>query len=125
MKKHSKYLLVYLSVIVIFQFAISNTLTGQSREPISIEADSLVGASFTPSGHVRDWAGNVKISQKDVIIFCELARNFLEQNLAELTGNVRLLQENMVLNAPYIHYDGNTRIAKAPKGVEIVDDLWK
>ncbi len=90
-------------------------------QPIElVNADSLLGANI-PGQRIRNFYGNVHLKQGNVDVFSDKAIQFLDFNEADLIGNVRIHQDNLLLTAPKVHYKGNSRIAYAKQGVIIND----
>ncbi len=90
-------------------------------KPIELKyADSLVGNKLE-EGTIRMFEGHVRFVQGNVHVISDKATQFLDENRAELTGNVVVTQEDMILKAPRINWNGNTNLAYAYEGV-IIDD---
>lgn len=111
-----------LSVLVIYVF--SNILegqTGQRNQPIVLQyADSLVGTRGEGTD-IRDFEGNVVLIQGNVTVYADRASQYINLNKVELTGNVRVNQNELDLFTQRGVYDGRTRIAGSNSGVKITD----
>ncbi len=68
---------------------------------------------------VREVIGNVEFQQGDVIVTCDKAVQYLDENRVEARGNVRVVQDTVTLLAPHGFYDGNTRTAYGDGGVTL------
>src|SRR5438477_12620870 len=94
----------------------------QTGEPINIiNADEL---QYTEEGGVkiRKLTGNVQLKQNDVILFCDQANYFLEQNAVDATGNVHIKQSDTInVYGNFLHYDGNTKKANMKGKVKLTD----
>src|SRR3989339_253161 len=107
--------IVMLPTILICQEA------GKQEAPIVLRnADSMFGYP-TANGSVREFNGNVVLTQGNVTVRSDKAIHYMDLNIADLTGNVIITQSDMVLKAPHINYNGNTRIAVSDGGVELKD----
>ncbi len=113
-----KYILIFSSLSIIYILA--NTLQDTNNNIILDYADSLVGTTINESSY-REFYGNVKLRHRDVVVKCNYAKQYIEQNLADLQGNVRITQNTMLLQSPKIHYNGNSGFAYAYDSVKITD----
>ncbi|HPI19045.1 MAG TPA: OstA-like protein, partial [Candidatus Kapabacteria bacterium] len=96
-------------------------LTLSVQQPIElIYADELSG-SATPGVEYRKVSGKVHFEQGNVVIKCDIANHFMAENKVELFGNVVITQEDLVLKANSIYYDGNTGIAVSNEKITITD----
>ena len=96
-------------------------ITVKQDEPIKLlNADSLHGFQ-NESGNVREFIGNVRLAQVDVLVRSDRALQYLDLNVADLFGNVVITQQDLTLKAPHINYNGNTKLAVADGGVELKD----
>jgi len=96
-------------------------LTFSVQQPIElIYADELSG-SATPGVEYRKVSGKVHFEQGNVVIKCDIANHFMAENKVELFGNVVITQEDLILKANSIYYDGNTGIAVSNEKITITD----
>jgi len=96
-------------------------LTFSVQQPIElIYADELSG-SATTGVEYRKVSGKVHFEQGNVVIKCDIANHFMAENKVELFGNVVITQEDLVLKANSIYYDGNTGIAVSNEKITITD----
>src|SRR6266446_3774458 len=83
----------------------------QQGQPINlINADEL---EYSELGGIklRKLTGHVQLQQNDVTLFCDQANQYLEQNLIDATGNVRIRQSDTInIYGNSLHYDGNTKL---------------
>jgi lipopolysaccharide assembly outer membrane protein LptD (OstA) len=109
-------LLVFLSLPVNTQEE-----TRTKRSPIILEyADTLAGMG-SEGQRIRDWKGNVRFRQNDVLVESDLARQYLDANKLDLIGNVKITQDSLVMTAPKVFYNGNSKIADATDSVMIIN----
>lgn len=60
---------------------------------------------------------SVRIMTPDALIWSDSAYYYLNDKRAELFGNVRVRQESLDIEAPYLVYRSGTRLVEADKGV--------
>lgn len=85
------------------------------------KADSLVGTRGL-TGNIRSFEGHVQFSQGNVFVTSDKAIQYLDENRAELVGNVVVTQEDMVLKSPKIDWEGNSGLVYAVQGVVVKDN---
>lgn len=107
-------LIIFITIISILPL----NITAQTK--LRYQAEQLVG-SENEEGKIRDYTGNVIILQDDIRITCEYARQFIENNNALLRKNVNVYQGDMTMTSQEMTYDGNNKIAKSKKTIEITD----
>jgi lipopolysaccharide export system protein LptA len=122
-KKNKKYIValnfIIYSIILFFTFQI-NSLS-QNRQPILLKnADSLVGITLENS-QVRNFIGNVIFEQGNIILTCDTAIQYIDQNRVQLIGRVNIKQDLTLIKSNRINYTGNNKIANAEDYVEIQD----
>ena len=87
-----------------------NSPKTSNSEPMVLRyADSLVGTKDDDKGLVREFSGNVSMSQGAINVFCDRAFQYITTNSAELIGNVLITQNDLKLNSPKIFYYGGNR----------------
>jgi lipopolysaccharide export system protein LptA len=102
--------------MLIQSFILSQT----EDERIIVIGDSLVG-KFIDGESIREVVGNVKLSQGNVTVTCNMAIQYLARNEAELIGNVIAKQDSLTLQTDKGYYFGNLRKTKSTSGI-ILDD---
>lgn len=112
-------MLIFLTVFLA-GYSITFTQNEQPREIRLRYADSLVG-SDTPGSAYRDFFGNVQLEHGDVFVRSDFAKQYMEQNKADLIGKVVITQRTLILKSPKIFYNGNNSSARAVEGVSIKD----
>jgi len=111
---------IYLYWLII-SISFVNFNKSLASEPIILEyADELIGEQDSVS-NIRRLVGNVRLRQGNIILTCDHAIQYLNQNKYDLSGDVVIKQNTITLKSPSVHYDGNTFIATATNGVEITD----
>jgi len=106
-------LLFFLALVLFSQVPADKTIK-------LLNSDVLSGRE-TPEGLIREYRGNVRLLHGDVLVTSDMAYQYFSENRADLIGNVIIKQNDMVLKAPTINYEGNTGIATAPRNISIVD----
>lgn len=110
-----------LSHLFIICFFYVTALYSQSEdERIIVIGDSLIG-KFIGGESIREVIGNVKLSQGNVRVTCNMAIQYLARNEAELIGNVVAVQDSLTLKTEKGYYFGNLRKTKSTSGI-ILDD---
>jgi len=92
----------------------------QQQPIVLIYADELSG-SATPGVEYRKVSGKVHFQQGNVVIKCDIANHYISENKVELFGNVVITQEDLILKANNIFYDGNSGLAVSNDKVSIID----
>jgi lipopolysaccharide export system protein LptA len=92
-------------------------------EPLQLlHADSLVKA--TSDNTIYQFAqGHVRFRHGNVLVWCNRANFYEDENRSQLIGNVKIVQGTVTLTAPSADYNGNTRIATGTQGVKIIDRI--
>ncbi len=109
-------------LIVLFSnLGFTNTAKGQgsvSRKRITIDrAEVGYGDS-----NIRRLIGNVKLSHENVVMFCDSAWSYTNSNTVDAFGNVQIISNDTLdLQAKFIHYNGQTSLAKAYGNVKLKD----
>lgn len=110
-----------VSFLVIYFFLSCVSLYSQSEdEKITVIGDSLVGKVVNGES-VREVVGNVRLSQGNVNVTCNMAIQYLARNEAELIGNVIAKQDSLTLQTEKGYYFGNLKKTKSTSGI-ILDD---
>lgn len=108
-------------VSIFFIVILSFLVVELDAEQVSIKnANELVGVN-TENANIRTLLGNVHIQQKNVDVYSEKATQNINSNIFHLSGKARLTQNDIVLKADDITYDGNTGIAVGKGNISIID----
>lgn len=112
-------------VLVILLLLVCGIMRAQDetgpQQPIVLEqADSLLGSGEADAA-VREFEGRVRFRQGNVTVTCDRAVHYIGANRADLIGRVRIVQGTMIIEAPFVTYDGGSLLATAPRGVTIKD----
>jgi lipopolysaccharide export system protein LptA len=109
------------SFILISILSLCLSLYAQDEdERIIVIGDSLVG-KFIEGESIREVIGNVRLSQGNVTVTCNMAVQYLARNEAELIGNVIAKQDSLTIQTEKGYYFGNLRKTKSISGI-VLDD---
>jgi lipopolysaccharide export system protein LptA len=108
-------ILLFFCFFTIFDFALA-----QQNEQMVIVGKSFVGKKVN-GVTIREFIGNVVITQKDVRITCDRAIQNLNENKAELIGNVIVKQDTITIKTPRGFYFGNEKKAYSYSGIFLDD----
>ena len=103
----------------LFLIAEAGTALGQDKIVLN-HADSLIGKTINGE-QVREAIGNVSLLHNNVKIFCNRVLQHLDQNRAELYGNVKVLKDTMSIYAPTGIYYGDESKVVCPNGATLND----
>ena len=114
-----KKILIFISLSLNIIFSDVSFLI--SKQPVILKnADSLIGLS-SENYNVRNFIGNVLFEQGDVLLRCDTAIQFVDQNRVQLMGNVIINKKDVEIRSQKIDYNGNNKIAYAYQFVQIKD----
>jgi lipopolysaccharide export system protein LptA len=105
----------------VFFFFIYNTAHAQSQQlPVNITAQKL--ENVTRNGEVLTiLTGDVHFQQGSLNGRADSAIRYPIQNTVDMYGNVVIRQDTLSVEAPFVHYDGNTKTARGDNGVKFSD----
>jgi len=112
------------SLLTIFSYAQTRVqpASQSSGEPIQIINADELQYSETGGVKLRKLTGNVQLKQNDVILFCNQADYFLDENVVDATGSVHIKQSDTInVYGDFLHYDGNTKKANLKGKVRLTD----
>ncbi len=113
--------MIKFSILLFCIILIGESLNAQSEdEKITVMGDSLVGKVVNGEA-IREVIGNVRLSQGNVNVTCNMAIQYLARNEAELIGNVIAKQDSLTLKTEKGYYFGNLKKTKSTSGI-ILDD---
>ena len=101
----------------------AGSLTGQEKRSIRIKYAELFKVDEKKAPGLRKLIGDVVLSHKGALMYCDSAYYYGSQNMFEAFSNVRINQGDTIeLFADYIEYLGEKNLAKARDSVELIDD---
>ncbi len=89
---------------------------GFSQGIVTIHADEQIG-----SGDRVRFRGHFNFSQGSLYGKADSAIEYPSTKILEMYGNVVIRQDTLSVEAPFVHYDGNTKIARGEDGVKFSD----
>jgi len=121
MTRSASFLLAITTVLCCLVPATAQDDTGPQQPLIYTgNADNMIGTGPMESG-TREYIGNVRFQQGNVIVTCDRALHYNALNRADLYGHVKVIQGTMTLLAPFASYDGNNFTTDAHGGVTVID----
>ncbi len=108
---------INIFLLIIF-FTVS--VFSQENERITVIGDSLVGKRVGGQ-QIREVIGNVLMTQGDVQITCDKAIQYISKNEAHLFGNVKAIQDTIIILANSAFYYGDEKITESNTGVTLND----
>jgi lipopolysaccharide export system protein LptA len=114
-------LLRYCIIILLFSILELNAqVTG--NQPIQLVwADSLLGTRGI-NNNIKEFSGKVEFRQGDVVVKCDRAVHFADEDRIELYGNVHINQKTLDLYTSQGSYNGKTKIAESNTKIKIIDN---
>jgi lipopolysaccharide export system protein LptA len=104
-------------IILIFFF----TSVSHPQDKITLNhADSLIG-KVVNGEQLREAIGNVSLKHNNVQIWCNKVIQFIEQDKAELYGNVKVVKDTLDITAPSGIYYGQEKKVICPSGAILND----
>lgn len=112
---------LFLLLLVISALVLPAQEQDGPQLPIILEhADSMVGIGPTETG-IREFLGNVRFVQGNVTVTCDRAVHSVSTNQADFYGRVAVRQGNVIINAPYLSYNGAIHLGIAPRGIKVLE----
>jgi lipopolysaccharide export system protein LptA len=110
-----RFFLEYITHIsAVFALLCSSVVFAQ--ENVEIQADQQIG-----SGDRIRLIGHFRFRQGSLFGSADSAVEYPAQKLVDLYSNVVIRQDTLSVEAPFVHYDGNTKTARAENGVKFSD----
>ncbi len=114
----------YLFIFIVLGFLLFSKfqVLAQERQPILLKnADSLLGITSNNNSQVRNFIGHVMFVQGSIVLTCDTAIQYINENRVELIGKVKINQNYTTIKSPKINYTGDNKIAVAQDSIEIQD----
>lgn len=115
----SKFTNILVICSCLFLFLNISAVLGQDKIKLN-HADSLIGKTISGE-QVREAIGNVSLLHNEVKIFCNRVLQHLDQNRAELYGDVKVLKDTLSIYAPTGIYYGDESKVICPNGATLND----
>ena len=113
---------ILVSILILINSLKLNAQTETSGQQVEIlNANSLTGIETSYSKY-RKLIGNVILSHSGVIMYCDSAYDYTDQDYFEAYGNIRIQQGDTIsLAGKFLHYDIKERIAHINDNVLLTD----
>lgn len=92
-----------------------------SRQPVALQADSLVGGVDAAGRRFRELIGRVFLEHEATRLWAERATQWPEDRRIRFVGNVRIAERGDSLKADTIYYDTRQKIGRAVGRVQLWD----
>ena len=105
-------------------------VSAQEQQPESRQINIVYGANFTkdeakyPGASIftKDSERQVQFEHQGADLWCDIAVFYSAENRLQAVGNVRMQQgDSIEMNSGRMDYDGNTKLARAWKKVDLTD----
>lgn len=106
----------FASFVFVLSTVLFRTGFAQVQGQVQITADQQIG-----SGDKVRFIGHFRFQNGSIYGKADSAIQYPKQNLIDCYGDVLIRQDTLSVEAPFVHYDGNTRIARAENGVKFSD----
>ena len=103
-------------IIMILSFGIPYLSTAQDTDRIKYKAAELY--EFRKNGQkIRRLIGNVVFAQETSTMYCDSSLYFVQENVMEAYGRVKIVDDSVTITSNTLIYDGNTRDSKLRENV--------
>jgi lipopolysaccharide export system protein LptA len=128
-KTHHKNIMASLSYLVrlllLCPFILSSFIVfsqEKTKKVINIEHADVLRSNQGTKENIRRLIGNVELSHKNILMFCDSVWFYSEKNMVDAFSNVHIISNDTVhIKADFINYNGETEIAHARRNVELTD----
>ncbi len=94
----------------------------KTKKVINIEHADVLRSNQGTKENIRRLIGNVELSHKNILMFCDSVWFYSEKNMVDAFSNVHIISNDTVhIKADFINYNGETEIAHARRNVELTD----
>ena len=108
------------SFIILFLFITTSAVFAQQQEYITVTGEKGIGKTINGE-MVREFLGNVVLTQGNIKVTCDQAVQYISRNDAELIGNVVATQDTLTITTSHAFYYGNEKKAVSNSGVKLDD----
>ena len=98
---------------------LSGDALGQGKDDILLKHADVFAGRNVNGEDIRELTGNVHLVQGNVLVWCDQAVQHLAKNEVELMGRVRVLRDTVTLTAKRGTYYGDTKRAVCEDGVRL------
>lgn len=112
----------FLLILLLGNFCLKVAAQEKPREIEIVKAGSLEGIK-EKGEEIRRLVGDVVFRQADTYLYCDSALFYVNQNTIDAFGSVRIESPRAKLSGDFLHYEGNTELARITgKTVKLTDD---
>lgn len=112
--------LLLLCPFVLFTFTVLSQ--EKTKKVIEIEHADILRSSQGTKENIRRLIGNVELSHKNILMYCDSVWFYSDKNMVDAFSNVHIISNDTVhIKADFINYNGETEIAHARRNVELTD----
>jgi lipopolysaccharide export system protein LptA len=109
--------------ITIFSLSFSQVTNAQKKTRIHIEDADFLRFDKRGGRDVQKLIGDVRVRQDSTLFFCDSAFLDNSRNNLQAFGNVHIIYNDSVdVYGDYLDYNGNTKVAELEGNVKLVDD---
>jgi hypothetical protein len=112
--------LLFLITIICFLTFTGNS-QAQGRKKVEILHCDLLAGNERIIANAQRLLGNVNITVDGALMWCDSLYSYTN-NMVDAFGNVHIVRgDTLNMYADFIHYNGNTKLAKARRNVRLID----
>ena len=125
MIKTGTYIQLYSRLAIIGLFcllATSEKSVAQNRKKVEILHSDLLDFNQRIVSNAQRLLGNVNITVDGAIMWCDSLYSYTNTNTVDAFGNVHIIRgDTLNMYADFVHYNGDTKLAKARRNVRLID----
>lgn len=94
----------------------------QNKKQVNIEHADKMQFNKQIISNANRLIGNVKITHKDIVMFCDSAYSYSDTNMVDAFGNVHIIKaDTLNMYAHFVNYNGDTQWAIAERNVRLIN----
>ncbi len=94
----------------------------KTKKVINIDHADVLRSSQGTKENIRRLIGNVELSHKNILMYCDSVWFYSDKNMVDAFSNVHIISNDTVhIRADFIKYNGETEIAHARRNVKLTD----
>ena len=102
--------------------ATSEKSVAQNRKKVEILHSDLLDFNQRIVSNAQRLLGNVNITVDGAIMWCDSLYSYTNTNTVDAFGNVHIIRgDTLNMYADFVHYNGDTKLAKARRNVRLID----
>lgn len=112
--------LILIAIICLVAF--SGKTQAQNRKKVEILHSDLLDFNERIISNAQRLLGNVNITVDGALMWCDSLYQYTNSNTVDAFGNVHIVRgDTLNMYADFIHYNGDTKLAKARRNVRLID----